>query len=69
MTRKFLIICQNDHGFLLEKYEGSIPDFATGSIDKLIPAVNLTKPYNDYSGKSVLEQVEAFFAEPPAEKT
>ena len=67
---KALVIVQTANGFFLQKH----PDFETlpeGLVDfkTLIPAVNFTKPYGDYSGKSVLEIVEKFFTEPPAEKT
>ncbi len=65
---KILVIAQNAHGFFIETY-AEPPAQLTGVAENTIPAINLTKPYNDYSGKSVLEIVEKFFTEPPIEKT
>ena len=63
---KILVIAQNAHGFFIETYAEPPAEI---TVAEMIPAINLTKPYNDYSGKSVLEIVEKFFTEPPIEKT
>lgn len=65
---KILVIAQNAHGFFIEIC-AEPPAQLIGVAENTIPAINLTKPYSDYSGKSVLEIVEKFFTEPPIEKT
>lgn len=63
-----MTILQTPHGFILSQE----PDFDPKNpkeitVAEMIPAISLTKPYGDYSGKSVLEIVEKFFSSPPAE--
>ena len=67
---KQVTILQGPHGFQILTVERvdleKPPEF---TLENAIPAINLTKSYSDYSGKSVLEIVETFFTEPPIEKT
>ena len=66
-----MTIFQTSHGFILSQetdFDPKNPKEITVA-ENTIPAINLTKPYNDYSGKSVLEIVEKLFTEPPIEKT
>lgn len=63
-----MTILQTPHGFILSQepnFDHKNPKEIT--VADMIPAVSLTKPYGDYSRKSVLEIVEAFFSQPPAE--
>lgn len=65
---KHMTILQTPHGFILSQetnFDPKTPKEIT--IEEMIPAIFLDKPYGDFSGKSVLEQVEAFFSKPPAE--
>jgi hypothetical protein len=63
-----MIILQTPNGFFLcTDTDFSLEKGAEFSLERAIPAIEL-KGYN-YNGKSVLEQVEQFFKEPPAEKT
>ena len=67
---KHMTIFQTSHGFFLSQetdFDPKNPKEIT--VAEMIPAINLTKSYSDYSGKSVLEIVEKFFTEPPIEKT
>lgn len=65
---KHMTILQTPHGFILSKHENFDPKNPSQiEVADMIPAISLTKPYGDYSGKSVLEIVEAFFKESKTE--
>lgn len=67
---KHMTILQTQNGFILSKEENfDHKNPKQIEVTDMIPAISLTKPYGDFSKKSVLEQVEAFFKETPAEKT
>jgi len=59
---KHMTILQTPHGFILSKHENFDPKNPPQiEVSDMIPAIKLER---DYTGKSVLEHVESFFAKP-----